>query len=133
MLDAKYLSDKFTHALMYGPYVQSGTGEQQRRWREALDAVALSPVQRQLVAGFAREMKVLIISGVWCGDCIVQCPMMQRIAEVNPFRVQLRFVDRDGHKDLADQVKINAGLRVPVVLFMAEDFQLCGAFGERTL
>src|SRR5438067_13780407 len=77
MLDAKYLSDQFTHAIGYAPYVQTGTGEQQRRWREAYEAVAIAPAQRQLVTGFKREMKVLVVSGIWCGDCIVQCPMIQ--------------------------------------------------------
>ena len=132
-MEAKFLSEKFSRAHAYDQYVRTGTGEQQRRWKEAFDAVSITPAQRALVAGFVREMKVLVISGVWCGDCIVQCPMIQRIADANRLRINLRFLDRDEHLDLANQTKVNAGLRVPVALLMAEDFELCSTFGDRTL
>src|SRR5262245_25968121 len=132
-MDPRFLSDKFTRAHAYEQYVHTGTGEQQRRWKEAFDAAKLTPAQRGLVGGFVREMKILVISGIWCGDCIVQCPMVQRIADANRLRINLRFIDRDEHLDLANQVKINAGLRVPTAIFMAEDFEFCCAFGDRTL
>ena len=38
-----------------------------------------------------------------------------------------------GDEDLARQVMINAGLRVPVVIFMAEDHEPASVFGDRTL
>ena len=58
--------------------------------------------------------------------------MLERIAAASP-EIDLHWVDRDEHAELAAQVKINAGLRVPVVLFMAEDFELLGWYGDRTL
>jgi thiol-disulfide isomerase/thioredoxin len=133
MIDPKTLSEHFARAHLYEPYVRSGSAEQQRRWREVYEVAALTPQQRALLAGFVREMKVLVTSGIWCGDCIQQCPLLQRIEEANRARVNLRFVDRDEHADLAKLVKLNAGLRVPVAIFMAEDFEFCGMFGDRTL
>ena len=34
---------------------------------------------------------------------------------------------------MRDRVRINAGNRVPVVIFLAEDFEHVATFGERTL
>jgi len=132
-MDASYLSDKFAAALPYDRYVQTGTDEQQRRWKQVYDAAHVSDRQRELIGGFARRMNVLVVSGIWCGDCVQQCPLLQRIAEVIPDSIDLRLVDRDAHRDLADQVKINGGDRVPVALFLAEDFEFCTAFGDRSL
>ncbi len=132
-MNAKYLSDKFASALPYSEYVHTGTDEQQRRWQQVYDAAKLTAPQTQLVAGFSRSMKVLIVSGIWCGDCVQQCPLLQRIAEANPNHINLRLLDRDAHKDLSDQVRINAGDRVPVALFLSEDFELCSALGDRTI
>ena len=78
-------------------------------------------------------MKILVVSGVWCGDCVQQCPLLARIAEANPARIDLRFVDRDQHRDLTDRVRINGGDRVPAALFLAEDHELCAVYGDRTL
>jgi thiol-disulfide isomerase/thioredoxin len=132
MLTPAFLSDKFTKALPYDRYVGAGTPDQQRRWARAHEAARLTPAQAQLVAGFVREMKLLVVSGLWCGDCVEQCPLLARIAEANA-RIDLRFLDRDEHKDLSGQLRINGGDRVPVALFLAEDFEPCAVYGDRPL
>jgi thioredoxin-like negative regulator of GroEL len=132
-MKAAYLSDKFATALTYENYLQTGTDEQRRRWKQVYDAAALIEPQKQLVRGFTRQMKLLIVSGIWCGDCVQQCPLIARIAQENPGAIDLRLVDRDQHRDLSEMVRINAGDRVPVVLFLAEDFEFCAAYGERTI
>lgn len=58
---------------------------------------------------------------------------MAQGAEANPARIDLRILDRDEHRDLIEPLRINTGDRVPVVLFLAEDHELCGVFGDRTL
>jgi len=132
-MNASFRSEKFSAALPYVDYVRAGTDEQQRRWKQVYDAVRLTDAQTQLVNGFTREMQVLIVSGIWCGDCVQQCPLLQRVAEANPRRIALKLIDRDQHRDLSQQVRLNGGDRVPVALFVAEDFEFCGAFGDRSL
>jgi thiol-disulfide isomerase/thioredoxin len=132
-MKASYLSDKFATALTYDAYLKTGTDEQRLRWKQVYDAAKLTDVQKQLVGGFVRDMKLLIVSGIWCGDCVQQCPLIARIAEANSARIDLRLLDRDQHRDLTEAVRVNAGDRVPVVLFLAEDFEFCSAFGDRTI
>jgi thiol-disulfide isomerase/thioredoxin len=132
-MNASYLSEKFSTALPYDRYLITGTPEQQRRWTQVYEATKLNPDQLQLMSGFSRQMKVLIISGIWCGDCVQQCPLLQRIAEQRKDLIDLRLLDRDQHRDLTDQLHINAGDRVPVALFLVEDFELCSTYGDRTL
>jgi thiol-disulfide isomerase/thioredoxin len=129
----EYLSAKFSQAHPYEQYVLTGTPEQQRRWQDVYDRTSLTAPQRELIAGSVRQMHVLVVSGIWCGDCVQQCPLIERVAEANRSKIDLRFVDRDQHRDLAEQIRINAGDRVPVALFLAEDFELCSTFGDRTL
>jgi thiol-disulfide isomerase/thioredoxin len=132
-MNAQFLLEKFSAALPYDSYVRSGSDEQLRRWKQVYDAALLKDPQRTLISQFIRPMNVLVISGIWCGDCVQQCPLMQRIAEANNDKISLRFLDRDQHKDLSDQCRLNAGDRVPIALFLAEDGELCSMYGERTL
>jgi thiol-disulfide isomerase/thioredoxin len=132
-MTAEYLKSKFDLGLAYAAYVATGNDEQQRRWKQVHDAARLTDAQRQMLAAITRRMNVLVVSGIWCGDCVQQCPLMARIAEANADHIGLRFVDRDAQRDLSDQVKINGGYRVPTVLFLSEDFELCGLAGDRTL
>ena len=128
-MKAAYLSEKFSIALPYDRYVATGNEEQQRRWKQVYDAARLNETQTQLVSGFVRDMKILIVSGIWCGDCVQQRPLIQRIAESNAAKIDLRLLDRDQHRDLTDQVRMNAGDRVPVVLLLSEDYEWCATAG----
>jgi hypothetical protein len=63
---------------------------------------------------------------------VQQGPLIQRIADATD-RIDLRWLDRDEHIDLAERLQINQGTRVPVVLFLAEDHELVSIYGDRTL
>lgn len=133
MLNAATLKSHFDSAKTYAAYVASASGAQQESWRRIHDQAILSAEQRTLIAAFTRKMPVLVLSGTWCGDCVQQCPLIARIAEANPGMIDLRFVDRDEHRELADQVMICGGHRVPTAIFMAEDFEFVSLLGDRTL
>jgi thioredoxin-like negative regulator of GroEL len=132
-MDTALLTESFSAGMPYQNYVRTGTEEQQRRWQQVFESTQITAFQHNLIHGFVRKMNVLVVSGIWCGDCVQQCPLLEKIALANSGKIILRFVDRDQHKNLSSQLKINGGDRVPVVLFLAEDFELCGIFGERTL
>ncbi len=133
MANTSYLSNQFAAGLPSDSYVQTGTEEQQRRWRQVYDAARLTDAQKLLVNGFVREMKVLIFSGIWCGDCVEQCPLIQRIAQENSGKIDLRFVERPKDAELAPELRINGGSRVPVVIFLSEDDEWCATAGDRTI
>lgn len=132
-LNAEYLKSKFEQAHAYDAYVATGTDAQKDGWQKIYDQARLTDEQVKLVGAFTRQMKVLVSSGVWCGDCVQQIPLLQNIAEASNGTVDLRIVDRDEHSDLAEQIQICGGMRVPVAIFMAEDFELVSIFGDRTL
>ena len=131
-LDAAFLQNKHRAGLNYDAYLASDV-EKAKRWREIEPKIALTESQKQLLTGFTRSMNVICVSGIWCGDCVAQGPMLDAIARANPSRIDLKWLDRDEHIDLANLIMINAGHRVPTVIFMAEDFELVSVFGDRTL
>jgi len=133
LLAPEFLRDHFERGFPYDTYVATGNSQQIHAWKAVYDQASLSPSQHALIASWKRVMPVLVSSGVWCGDCVHQCPLLARIAEANPSHVQVRFVDRDVHKSLAERIAICGGLRVPTAIFMAEDFEFVSLMGDRTL
>ncbi len=97
----------------------------------------ISPTWRllrtSLSAVLHEHMKVLVYSGIWCGDCVQQCPLIHRIAEANPAKIDLRFIERPMSDELPEELRINGGSRVPVVLFFSEDWHWCATAGDRTI
>ncbi len=123
----------FERGLEYEPFLERfGTEDQRARWRAVFERTQLSEGQRRLLRSFVREMKVIVVAGAWCGDCVNQCPIFARFAEEAPV-IRLRFFDRDAFPELADELSICGGRRVPSVLFLSEDDYPCGRYGDRTL
>lgn len=123
----------FEQGVAYPQFVASGAAEgHDGQWHTRYGQLEPTDGQRSLIAGFTRAMKVLCITGTWCGDCALQGAAMQRIAEANPL-IDLRFVNRNDYPRLQMALPINAGYRVPVTFFMAEDFEPVARFGDRTL
>jgi hypothetical protein len=133
--DKTLLQAKFAQGSSYADFVALGDPEGHRPpWDQRYSQLELSPAQDALVKSFTRKMHVLCLSGTWCGDCALQGSALQRVAEANPACIDLRFILReDKHADLIVKAQINAGFRVPVTWFMAEDFELVSWFGDRTL
>lgn len=132
VLGAEFLERKHAAGLAFDAYVATAKPDKREAWHAVYDRVELTEPQRTLIGGFTRTMKIVVSSGVWCGDCVQQCPLIARIAEASDL-IDLKFVDRDEHADLSQRIMICGGLRVPTAVFMAEDYEFIGLWGDRTL
>jgi thiol-disulfide isomerase/thioredoxin len=128
-----HFRDKFESALEYHSFLEAYASPPDRgRWDDLFARFQLSTRQREILQGFVREMNVLCLAGAWCGDCVHQCPILEHFARANS-KVRLRFIDRDSDPELARELQVCGGSRVPVVVFLSEDFTECGRYGDRTL
>lgn len=127
------LANHFHNGLLYDDFLtQHGTDAHRSNWNSVYEAVSLSDTQTETIKAFTREMRVLCFAGAWCGDCVEQCPILQRIAELNDF-IELRFVDRDASEELKESMILCGGARVPqMIIFSEEDF-FVSRYGDRTL
>lgn len=118
----------------YEQYLRESPARHAEKWR-ALEGKlpALTAEQQGLVRGYNRRMHVLVNSGVWCGDCVRQVPMIRQIADAAGEDVQLRVIDRDANEELREELRIVGALRVPMAVFLSEDFWEVGRFGDRSL
>ncbi|MGD9790140.1 MAG: thioredoxin family protein [Phycisphaerales bacterium] len=124
----------FDQAKPYDAYVSSAKPHEQSAWTAVRDRLTLTPAQLALLQSFTRRLNILVLSGSWCGDCAAQVPMLDALAKASPpDLVNLRILDRDAHRALAERVKICGGLRVPTVLFLNEDFDFLVLMGDQTL
>ena len=125
--------EEYARALPYDAFLSEyGTDAHRQRWQAAYDRAQVTDGQRALLSRFQRQMHLICLAGTWCGDCVREGAILHRIEECAP-RLELRFLDRDSNPQIAAQLAINEGLRVPVVVFLSEDFVECARYGERTL
>jgi len=135
---AGFWREHFERALSYDAYLEASPDVHAEKWRAmAAELPALDADTRARLEGYGRALKVLVYSGVWCGDCVRQGPMLQLLAgAVGPApasTAELRFIERDSSPALQEELRILGALRVPVAVFLSEDFHEIGRFGDRML
>lgn len=128
---ASFLQAKHAAGLGWEAYLATDP-QRAAAWSARVARAPITDAQRTLLASFTRRSPMICLSGMWCGDCATQCPLLQAIALVCPM-IDLVFLDRDEHMDLAEEVRIAAGHRVPTVLWLTEEFEFVHLLGDRTL
>ena len=121
----------FQGALSYSDYRSTGTAREAAAWARADAALPHEAHTRLDPAG--RIVNVLCLSGIWCGDRVRSVPIVARLAGAAGPSVDLRFVDRDAIPELRDDLRVLGAMRVPMVLFLTEDFREIGRYGDRPL
>ncbi len=123
----------FEQALPYDSFLENhATPDQRQRWNAFRERVVLTAEQEELLGTFTRRMPVVVLAGAWCGDCVNQCPIFEKIATTCPL-VEVRYLDRDVRPDVAALLKVCGGNRVPVVQFLSEDYHPVLFYGDKTL
>lgn len=131
----------FDSAHAYTDYLATAKPGERPRWDAFAAGVRLTEAQQALIRSFERRINVLVISGTWCGDCVQQVPILAAVAGVRSAAdaggrtpgIDLRIVDRDAAADFTRHFTICGGGRVPVVIFLNEEFDFVALAGDRTL
>jgi hypothetical protein len=125
------LTAAFDAAVDYDDYITSSP-DKTDAFQAISEQVTLTPQHAKMLCSWTRDMRLLVISGTWCGDCVRQVPVLAAIAAACP-HIDLRFLDRDHPRSPIEHFRINGGDRVPVGIFMAEDGAYVSAIGDKTL
>jgi hypothetical protein len=77
-----------------------------------------------------KQLRVIVISEDWCGDALLNNPILLKIAETSGMEV--RFVLRDQNLELMDQYLTNGTSRaIPIFIFIDHEGNEVGVWGPR--
>jgi thiol-disulfide isomerase/thioredoxin len=130
---AEFWKKHFEMALAYEEYLATDPEKAQRWFDFEPRAPELTREQKQRVQGYYREINILIYSGIWCGDCVRQIPIIRKIAKSAGDRINIRLIERETSQELMEELRILGATRVPRVVFLTEDFWEIDRAGDRLL
>jgi thiol-disulfide isomerase/thioredoxin len=124
--------NSFNKGLKFTDYLDTGTEIQKEKWENYSKVTKISDAQIYEIKEFKREMNIFCLSGIWCGDCMRQGPILEKIAKESS-KINLHFFENEAFSEIRDEVRIIGGTRVPVIIICSEDFLEVTRFGDRTL
>lgn len=131
-LRREFFHNQFENALDYYSYGQKYGAHHWPKWERYEKIVTLSDSQKSIISNFKRKLNVLVLSGTWCGDCQRQGPILKAIADCSSF-INLKFTESRNNPDLQNELRINGAEKVPVAVFLSEDFLELQRFGDKHL
>jgi len=76
-----------------------------------------------------KQPKILTITEDWCGDAMLNNPIIRRVAE--EAGLDMRAVLRDADTELIDRYLTNGGRAIPVYILLDDAGQVVGKWGPR--
>ncbi|MEY9972353.1 hypothetical protein ABH966_002727 [Lysinibacillus sp. RC46] len=76
-----------------------------------------------------KQPKILTITEDWCGDAMLNNPVIRRVAEAAG--LEMRAVLRDADTDLIDRYLTNGGRAIPIYILLDDAGQVVGKWGPR--
>ncbi|EKN71534.1 hypothetical protein BABA_00830 [Neobacillus bataviensis LMG 21833] len=84
----------------------------------------------KLEAVRAKNLRAIVLTEDWCGDALLNNPILMRVAEAAG--IELRFVLRDQNLELMDQYLTNGTSRaIPIFIFINEEGSEVAVWGPR--
>lgn len=92
---------------------------------------SLSELQKERLQSLVdRGLQVIVLTEDWCGDALLNNPVLLKIAE--EITMEVRFLLRDENLELMDQYLTNGTSRsIPIFIFMDESGEEKGVWGPR--
>lgn len=87
------------------------------------------PEDTRLEEVASKKLHTLIIAEDWCGDAMLNNPIMRKIAEAT--NMDVRVVKRDEDTTLIDRYLTNGGRAIPIYIFLNEKNEVVGKWGPR--
>ncbi|MEI3611650.1 thioredoxin family protein [Pseudogracilibacillus sp. SO30301A] len=77
------------------------------------------PEQDKSLLKSKSHLRVVVLAEVWCGHCMLDVPILLRIAETA--NIAVRILPRDEHLELMDNYLTNEKRYIPIIIFIDED------------
>lgn len=124
------LNQWFEKGLTAEQYI-SGMNVNQAGMNQILEQFSLSPEEREMLAPLkGKGLKVIALSEDWCGDALLNNPILLKIAD--EIEMDVRFLLRDQNLDLMDQYLTNGTSRaIPIYIFINKDGEELAVWGPR--
>jgi hypothetical protein len=103
----------------------------QEEMRQIYNRFTLNDGEKAQAAGLRdRRLKVIVLTEDWCGDAMLNNPVLLRITEAA--NIDVRFLLRDHNLELMDQYLTNGTSRsIPIFIFIDEKGQEKAVWGPR--
>ncbi|QXM07261.1 thioredoxin family protein [Crassaminicella indica] len=120
----------FKKGLSFMEFVNKDKDTYKERTLEVYNSIELDEALQADIKKINHLVNVLVFAEIWCPDCMINVPALQKMAELNSNFV-ISIVSREGNEAFMDNYKVNGKTKIPTFIIMDKDFNTLGTFIEQ--
>ena len=125
------MTERFEAAQTMAEFI-AGAEQNRDLWQAVHERVQLEPEAIAAARSLPARRRLLVLVEDWCGDAVNTVPVLARLADAAPERLELRVLTRDANPDLMDAHLSPSGARaIPLVIVLDEYDREIGWWGSR--
>jgi len=124
------IQDLFQKGLSFLQFVNQDKDTYKEKTLDIYEKISVSEDLKQEISEIDRIVYVLVFAEIWCPDCMINVPVLQRMAEINP-HIRMSIVSREGNEAYMENYKLNGKPKIPTFVFMNEAYEELGVFIEQ--
>jgi hypothetical protein len=125
------VNDFFHTGYDFPAYVEK-LGDDGLKFVSRYGRIQLTPEDERFFRELKQHLNILIISESWCSDCVLNVPIIAKLAEINP-QIKVVIFPRDHYPEIMDMYLTNGKRTIPAVIMFDDNFVEVGRWIERPL
>lgn len=124
------IQDLFERGLSFMEFVNQDKDTHKEKTLDLYHSIVIEDELESQIKSIHRKVNVLVFAEIWCPDCMINVPALQKIVDINP-NFNISIVSREGNESYMEDYKVNGKPKIPTFLFLDDHFNLLGAFIEQ--
>lgn len=120
----------FEKGISFEEFVNRDKDTHKEKTLEIYHQIEVAEELAQEIKTIDRITHVLVFGEIWCPDCMINVPALQKMADIND-KIVIRIVSREGNEAYMENYAVNGKPKIPTFVFMDENFQEIGVFIEQ--
>lgn len=104
--------------------------ENSEKARKVYDSIIFDEDIVKSIKEIDRRINIIVLAEIWCPDCIVNVPVLGKMADINR-NLHISIVKREGNEELLQKYREEGKVKIPTFIFFDENFNEIGYFIER--
>jgi len=121
--------DLFLRGCTFEEFVNKDKDINREKTLEIYSQIELDQELLNTIETIEAPIKVLAFAEIWCPDCMINVPALQKIQDVNPL-IEVKLLPREGNEESLTKHNIGGKAKIPTFIIMDENFKELGAFIE---
>lgn len=125
------LKELFNKGITFKEFLCNNEDEENsQKARKVYDSIEFDEDIINSIKTIDRKIHILVLAEIWCPDCIINVPVLGKMADINS-NLHISIIKREGNQELLQKYREEGKVKIPTFIFLDEDFTEIGYFIER--